>query len=396
MIARLLKRNISAWQIGGYAIATLVGLTIVMTAVQFYTDLGSAIGLTPPADGGVSVVSPRNMVISKPVGLSSTLFGAPGFDQDEITDLKAQPWVKDVAPFQASDFTVYCSADIKGRELATAMFFESVPDRFIADDGIRGFEFDSLAPAVPIVLSKEYLALYNFGFAASGRMPVVSEDIISRIPLTVVLSGGGRYDTLPGRIVGFSSWLNTIAVPQSFMDWAHRHYGKGRQEPPSRLIVEVNDASDPAALDYMESNGYEVAGPRDDASRAAFMLKMVSGTVASVGGVITLLALFILVLSLFLLVQKSRRTISGLLMLGYSPAQVSRCYVTIVAGVNAAVLLLAAALSMGVARLWHPVLASLGGQPTAPFASLGVGLAVMLAVTAVNTAIIRRLVGKCF
>ena len=39
MMWKLLRRNISAWQIGGYALAILVGLVIVGVAVQLYCDL---------------------------------------------------------------------------------------------------------------------------------------------------------------------------------------------------------------------------------------------------------------------------------------------------------------------------------------------------------------------
>ena len=44
MIGSVLRHNISKVQIAGYALATLVGLTIVAVAVQFYTDVSQALG----------------------------------------------------------------------------------------------------------------------------------------------------------------------------------------------------------------------------------------------------------------------------------------------------------------------------------------------------------------
>ena len=41
IVWRLLRKNISAAQIAGYAIANLVGLSIVLTAIQFYRDVNS-------------------------------------------------------------------------------------------------------------------------------------------------------------------------------------------------------------------------------------------------------------------------------------------------------------------------------------------------------------------
>lgn len=393
MITRLLKRNISVWQIAGYSVATLVGVVIVMAAVQFYRDLGAALGA---GGGGVEIISPRNLVISKSVGLINTLGGsAPSFSPDEIEELRSRPWVTGVSPFQASDFRVRAGAEFGGRGMSTDLFFESVPDRLV-DSDIEGFVFDPADPAIPIVISKDYLALYNFGFASSGRMPVVSEGVISGIPITVSLSGNGRVDVYPARIVGFSSWLNTICVPQSFMDWAHDIYGSGIPQAPSRLIVEVSDPSDPDVMRYMDDNGYVVAGPEDDSGRAVYLLRLVTATIAAVGGVITLLALFILVLSIFLLVQKNSRTIAGLLLLGYSPAEVSRCYIVLTAIVNGAVLVLAVAGVLLLERLWTPALEALGAVPSAPWLSILAGAALLGAITAVNSLIIRRLVARYF
>lgn len=392
MIWQLLKRNISRWQIGGYAVATLVGLVIVMAAVQFYLDLGAALGARP--GDGISLMSPRNLVISKPVGLHATLTGrAPAFSQNEIDEIASQPWTSGVSPFQASDFGVRASAEMGGRGLTTAMFFESIPERLI-DKSVDGFTFDPDDPEIPIVLSKDYLSLYNFGFAASAGIPMVSEGVISSIPLTVTLSGNGHHDSFRARIAGFSSWLNTIAVPQSFMDWAHARYGTEPLAAPSRLIVEVTDPADPAMQDFMSDNGYEIAGPDDNSGRAASLLKLVSGVVASVGGVITLLALFILVLSLFLLIQKNRSTITGLLLLGYRPARISAAYITLVAIVNGAVLLLGVTALLLLQTIWTPAVTALRTDTGGPWLAAAAGAGLMIAITAINALIIRRLVRK--
>ena len=207
---RLLRKNISAWQIGGYAVAMLVGLVIVLVALQFYRDVAGAFG----ADGQDELVGARNLVISKPVGLKSTLTGkTPGFSPEDIADIESQPWAGKVAPFQAADFRVWAGVDFGGRNLSTSLFFESLPDD-VVDVDLSKWTFDPSQPEIPILISKDYLTLYNMGFAPSGGMPVVSQDMLGSIPLTVRLSGNGRSEVFPARIVGFSSWLNTVAVPQ--------------------------------------------------------------------------------------------------------------------------------------------------------------------------------------
>lgn len=39
-IRRLLRRNISAWQLAGYVIANIIGLTAILTGILFYCDTG--------------------------------------------------------------------------------------------------------------------------------------------------------------------------------------------------------------------------------------------------------------------------------------------------------------------------------------------------------------------
>ena len=105
-------------------------------------------------------------------------------------------------PFQAADFKVWAGVDFGGRGMSTALFFESVPDS-IVDVDPELWKFNPSAPEIPIIISKDYLTLYNFGFAASGNMPMLSEGMIGSVPLTITISGAGNTTTLPGRIVGF-------------------------------------------------------------------------------------------------------------------------------------------------------------------------------------------------
>lgn len=395
MIWKLLRKNISAWQIAGYAVATFVGLTIVMLAIQFRADTASALESNENSSG-VGLISKRNIVISKKVGLSSTIKGAaPVFSGDDISDIRRQPWAGEVHEFQSSDFGVWAGIDIGGRTMQTALFFESVPDGLIDIDS-SVWTFDPSNPLIPIIISKEYLALYNFGFASTGQMPPVSEKALSSIPISVTITGNGERTTLPARIVGFSDWLNTVAVPQQFMDWAHRRFGSDEPVSPSRLVVEVADPSNPDLAAWLESRSYETAGPQADLSRATFFLNLISGSVAAVGALITLLALFILVLSLVLLVQKSRRAISGLLLLGYPTADVSRGYIRLVAVVNAAVLALSFLIMFAVRQVWLAGLERIDLPAGSMFASAAGGIGIMVAITVVDTLLIVRLVRRRF
>ena len=392
LVWRLLRRNISAGQIAGYALATLVGLSIVLCAVRFYGDVSSAFN----TDDGI--LSKDYMVISKRVSALNAVGrgGETFFTPAETEELSRQPWVRSVGAFTAANFNVYMSVDLGGRSMSTYMFLESIPDKFL-DVSPSDWRFDPSRPEVPIIMSKEYLALYNFGFAASRGMPQLSETVMARVPLSITVSGNGRSMKIPGRIVGFSSRLNTLAVPQDFMEWANKEFAPpGKEEQPSRLIVEVSKPGDPAIDRFMRINGYDVAGDKADNSRANYFLTLVTAIVIAIGSVISILAFFILMLSIFLLLQKNRRKLHDLMLLGYSPRQAARPYNLLVLSVNVAVLVLSIVITECAAAWWNPRLADIGVPNGSPLPALLTGLCIMAVVTVANLLTIRRLVRRNF
>lgn len=390
IVWRLLRHNIKVGQLLGYAIANLVGLAIVLTALQFYRDVTNA------ESGDDAYISRDYLIISKRVeGLGSLLGGEASFAADEVADVEAQPWAARVGRFTSSGYDVSASIDMAGRHMSTALFFESIPDEFF-DLSPAGWTFDPTEPEIPIIISKDYLTLYNFGFASSRGLPQLSEAMIGMVSLTVSISGNGRQQYFPARIVGFSSRLNTIAVPEEFMQWANSRFSSEPAADPSRLIIEVSSLGDPAIDAYMSSHGYEVAGDKASSSRTAYFLTIVTSVVVAVGTVISLLALFILLLSIYLLLQKNRATLRDLMLLGYSPRQVAAYYYRIVLAVNV-VVLAASVVSMLVARsLWQAPLASLGLSSASPLPGILCGVIIVVVISIINMVAISRNVTAVF
>lgn len=392
IVWRLLRRNISPGQIIGYALANFIGLAIVITAVQFYRDV------TAGWNTDDAMISSDYLVISKRVEGMGSLFGAvsTGFSRTDIDSIQSQPWCRRVGSFTSSRYNVQASVEMQGRGMSTSMFFESIPDEFF-DVSPDGWTFDPSAPGeIPIILSKDYLALYNFGFAATRGLPQVSESMIKMVPLAVSISGNGRQKEMPARIVGFSSRLNTIAVPQSFMDWANDLFASTPADDPSRLIVEVNSPGDPAITSFIERHDWETAGDKLNSGRASYFLTLVTSVVIAVGAVISVLAFFILMLSIYLLIQKNRRKIHDLMLLGYTPAAVAVCYYRLVAAVNICVFAGAAGVMLIARRVWSQSLDAMGASVSSPWMALFVGAAIIILVTTFNILTIRRLTRRAF
>lgn len=395
IVWRLLRRNISIGQLTGYAVANLVGLAIVLTAVQFYRDVTSA------WNDEDSFISRDYIIISKRVnsGLGA-LFGgnkaSKGFSAEEMTNLEQQPWVRRTGKFTAGDFNVSVSVDMGGSALSTALFLESIPrDFFDISPSEWQYTPDSNDP-VPVIISKDYLTLYNFGFAASRGLPQISEEMMKMIPLRLSISGNGKQQWLNARIVGFSSRLNTIAVPEEFMRWANSEFGENGDTTPSRLIIETSDPGNPAIESYLTAHGYEAAGDKANSGKAAYFLSIITAVVTTVGVIISLLSVFILLLSIWLLLQKNRSKLIRLMMLGYSPVAVSRYYMTIVGVINTAVLAGAIALMLSASHMWHEPMQQIGIAPGSPWVSIGLGVLLMLVITAGNFTAIYMNINRIF
>lgn len=384
IVWRLLRRNISAGQIAGFAIANLVGLVIVLTALQFYRDVTGVINTDD------HLLTQDYLVISERVE-DGTFGKSKGFTPDALAELERQPWVKRLAPFTASRFHVTGKIAV-GPGMYTHLFFESIPDDFF-DTLPPQWEFDPTAdnPTIPIVLSRDYLALYNFGFAAARGMPQFSEEMISDLDLQISVSGNGMERTFPGRVVGFSNRLNTISAPQSFVDWANGVYAVEKEENPMRLIVQVTDPGDPAIKEYLEDHHLESAGDKLESGKAAHFFTIATSVVVGVGILICLLSFFILMLSIYLLIQKNRQKIHDLILLGYTPSQVSKYYVRLSVITNVVVLILSCAIVCVAQSAWEAPLRTIGSAVSSAIPTFIVGMAIVAVIIAFNIAAIHRL-----
>lgn len=381
---QLLRRNISVGQLMGYSLANAIGLVVVLVGLLFYLDSQHN------ADDQEQFFSKDYVVISKHV----EGFGIDplNFSEEDIADLEAQPWVEKLGRFTASEFTVYGSVSL-GRGMSTYLFFEAIPDEFF-DIQPRRWHFDpnDETPFVPVIINKDYLTLYNFGFAIPQGLPQLSEEAIGAVPLRVRLTGGDREPVyFDAGIVGFSTRLNTIAVPQTFMDWGNEYFNTGEPpKQPSRLILEVDRLKADQMNKYFAEHQYEQGGEEDQQGKIAQFLSVVSSVVTSNGILICALAMFILMLSIFLLMQQSKEKLRNLMLLGYSPATVGKYYIRVVLGINAFITVFAVVITLLARGLWTGPLGEIGAGDASPLPIVIAAAIYLLVISLINIQVIRR------
>ncbi len=387
LVWKLLRKHISIQQFVGFFLANIVGMLVILLGLQFYLDVQNVF------NGKDALVKSDYMIVNKRVGTMTTLLGKDNsFSKKEIGNIEDEGFVEKVGAFTPSAFDVSASLDIKGmRRLSTDMFFESVPDGFV-DVKSDKWTFKEGERNIPIILPRDYLDLYNFGYAQSRSLPKLSEGLIGALTLSIRITGNGITDEYTGEIVGFSSRLNTILVPQSFMHWANSHYAPSASKSPTRLILELNNPTDSRIATWLKDNNYSADSGKLEASKTTYVLRIITGIVIFIGAIICVLSLYLLMLSIWLLVEKNNQKLQNLMLLGYSAARVALPYQIIAIGLNAVVLVLAFILLIIIRSIYLHGFTTMFAdmQPASTLLTIIVGVLVLLFVSAVNIVEIRR------
>ena len=390
LVWKLLRQHISGLQLLGFFLANLLGMLIVLLALQFYRDVRPVFS---QEDG---VINNDYIIISKRI--SAFGVGTSSFTKNEIEDIQDQPFTVRLGAFTASQYKVSCSMGIEGvANFGTQMYFEAVPDLFVDTDRSQ-WKYEEGSDFVPIILPRSYLSIYNFGFAQGRSLPQLSEGVVSMIDMTVLLRGDSKEFRMRGKVVGFTNRLNTILVPESFMQWSNREFAPGADADPTRLIVKVGNPTDDRIAKYIQQHNYEIDEDKLQAGKATYFLKVMSGIVMGVGLLISALSFFILMLSIYLLVQKNTVKFRNLLLIGYSPAQVSLPYQLLTIVLNGLVLAIALLMLYVLRQRYMNLLWAM--FPTIEEGTMWpayvLGGVIFLLVSVLNVMAIRHKVSKCF
>lgn len=390
MLWKLLRQHISVAQLAGFFIANLCGMVIVMLGIQFYNDVSPVFTLED------SFIKKDYIVVTKKVSTLGSIAGKSGtFSDYEMDDLKSQPFTVEVGAFQPSQFKVSAGISFGGMDISTAMFLESVPDGFV-DVKADAWRYTDGQSEIPIIIPRNYLNLYNFGFARSRNLPQLSEGMVGLVSLNLYIAGNGKRDMKKGRIVGFSNRLNTILVPESFMNSANATYGGNKKWEPSRLIIEVDNPADERIARYFNDNGYETEDSKLDAGKMTWFLKVAVGVVMAVGLVISLLSFYILLLSIYLLLQKNTDKLENLILIGYGTSRVAMPYQILTVVINLMVLVLSVIIMVIVRGIYTDALSDIitGTDDVNIAMSCVFGVILFILVSVYNIIAIRRKIGS--
>lgn len=311
MLEKILWGKQDSKQIWGAIIGAFLGLFLLLAAVQLFHDIRSLTN---------GKAEDRYLLINKKVNIFNTLGAASAFTLEEIDTLGQQNFVAGIGKFTPSTYQVSASSSMLG--FYTELFFEAIEDKYL-DVLPRKFKWQAGQQEIPVIISRDYLALYNFGFAPSQGLPQFTPNTIKKVSVDITLKGRGQRQTLSGRIVGFSDRINSVLVPQNFMDWANNKFGNTSKRNISRLILETDNPYSPALRRFLKANNYEVASGKLIGGQIGLVINIVLGLVAFIGFIITLLSILVFALNFELMISRSQRNIGLLMQLGHRPKQIS-------------------------------------------------------------------------
>lgn len=325
-LSAMLTSKSKPWQYLLTMTGAFLGMVIIMCGLQVYQMVGKMMEEKDLLGG-------EYIVISKKVGLLNTISGsAPSFSDGEIHEIEKIDGIDGVARFTSGNFKASLRlegqmAEFAGPGLSTEIFFESVPENFVdAEPGT--WTWTEGSPTVPIIIPSDYISLYNTAFAQSQGLPVIPESLIRSIELEIRVRGNGREETFSGRIAGFSQRINSILVPQTFLNYGNAKFGNPGPQKPSRLVLHSNNPASPKLAAELTAKGYELNEEKLKSSKLNHILQTMITVVSGIGIVIVLLALLGFVQYNQLMAYRSSYEIQTLHWIGFPVRKLVMPYVT--------------------------------------------------------------------
>lgn len=314
LFQKLFGKNIQISRLFLASFGFVIGLSIVIVTIDFYFKIDNI--LDPKTTG------PSYILVNKKVNLGN-LFGGSGISENQIKKLENHPAVEKVSPITSNNFKTWLELDTVGIKLVTDFFFESFPDEFIGDkpDNFKWKEGDKF---VPLIVPKDFLNLYNFGYALSQGLPQVSPKIAKTVKGKLTLKGKNKREHYKVQIVAFSDNVPTVIVPESFMKYGNKTFAKKEDQDidKGRLALKIKSEEITGLPELIDSIGLETKKEKLDKDQIKLILSIVAPILLAIGICFVLLSIIVMELNYALIFAESKDEMKILIQLGYTPQMI--------------------------------------------------------------------------
>ncbi|MCS6796046.1 MAG: FtsX-like permease family protein [Raineya sp.] len=308
-LQKIFKTEKSRKQLFFAGIGFLLGFMLMIASLYVYLQIRKTFSN--------ETTLPNYLILSKEVTLLNVL-GASRFSESELAELQKQPFTEKLGIFQSGNFKVWAYGN-DFIQFQTELFFEAVADEFLMKLPPK-WNWTPESKYVPVIIPKDFVDQYNFVYAPSQGLPLLSESILPTLPTIqarIYTNRGERIVNL--RIAGFEERIPSILVPESFLKWANETIGiKDAKSEPARIVLKVKNPASPELAKYLQEKNYQVSKEKTIISQIAGQVVEVIGIIGVLGVAFVLLALVIITLTFKLILSEAQNEIALLLQLGYT------------------------------------------------------------------------------
>ena len=297
--------------------AFCIGCLIFIVSVLLMTDM-LIYAYKNKKEADVITITKR-IDLSTSLGFSNTLF-----THKDVKELYKVAGKESVGLFYGNRFRAKAfTTGVLG--FSTELFLETIDQDFL-DMEFNDWKWKEGNDYVPIIIGQEFLSMYNFGFALSQGLPQLSSNAISELEFDLQIKGNNKTSRFRAGIVGVSSRINSILVPEEFMFWGNKNFGQNNAGELNKIMLKIKDDKRREILDYIKSKEWDVNGLN---STSAFGLLYILVAVLFVIGIAILVISYINFLSHGrLLILKLKEEVYNLFCIGTDPNDILRYWQT--------------------------------------------------------------------
>lgn len=294
-----------------------VGVLLLLCSLQLFININKLLKEKNPAKNGFDYISVTKTITNENMASDHS------FSDEDIAALKQNKAIEDATPLIANKFLVKATGGTV-LPFTTDLFLEAIDNSFI-DSVPRSFSWQQGQAVVPIIISSDYLELYNTVFAPSQGLPQVSAKSISSVMVQLqCYAASGEVKNFRASIVGLSDRINSVLVPINFLQWANGQLGNTVKTNPSRVFIKTKDANNPDLLSFLQQKNYSINKDKTRFGRVKQILQAVVSGLSGFGLLVILLAMVLFSFYLQLMIARSKDNLQLLITLGYSPDWLSK------------------------------------------------------------------------
>lgn len=293
-----------------------IGVLLLLCSVQLFININQLMKERNPKKSNYDFISITKRITDQNMGQDHS------FSAADLQDLKSQKFIADATPLLANKFIVSASGG-PALPFSTDIFLEAIDSDFI-DTIPPSFKWTEGENVVPIIISSDYMELYNTVFAPSRDLPQISENTVGSLMLQLECTGVYGTKIFKGNIVALSDRINSVIVPTNFLEWANRNIANLPSGNATRVYIKTTDANDVSFLNYLQSKNYQVNKDKTRFGRVKQVLQAVVSGLGVFAILVILLAMMLFSFYLQLMIARSKDNLQLLLTLGYSPGWLSK------------------------------------------------------------------------